>query len=112
MLLLPTYEQVLTPITGSMTNPSMLKSTIMEIQQNSYIIDLVRQRKMKILVQHVYLTGARGAVVQRDGDILTPEEFKLYAQEVAASMLSELNLGSPKVFQSSQSCDGREHYRL
>ena len=37
------------------------------------------------------LTGARGAVVQRDDDTLTIEEFKVHAQEVvAASMLSEL----------------------
>ena len=47
-------------------------------------------KKGQILVQRLYLTGARRAVVQRDDDILTPEELKLYAQEVAASMLSEL----------------------
>ena len=68
--------------------------------------------KCEILVQRLYLTGARRAVVQRDDDTCTPEELKLYAQEVAASMPSELNLGSPKMLQSSQSCDGKEHYRL
>ena len=46
-------------------------------------------KKGEILVQHLYLTGPRRAVVQRDDDTLTPEELKLYAQEVAASMLSE-----------------------
>ena len=43
----------------------------------------------------LYLTGARRAVVQRDDDTLTSEELKAHASEVAASMLSELNLGSP-----------------
>ena len=47
-------------------------------------------KKGEILVQRLYLTGARRAVVQRDDDTLTPEELKLYAREVAASMLSEL----------------------
>ena len=69
-------------------------------------------KKGEILVQHLYLTGARRAVVQRDDDTLTPEELKLHAKEVAASMLSELNLGSPEMLQPSQSCDGKEHYRL
>ena len=69
-------------------------------------------KKGEILVQRSYFTGARRAVVQRDDDALTPEELKLHAKEVAAPMLSELNMGSPKMFQSSQSCDGKEHYRL
>ena len=69
-------------------------------------------KKGEILVQRLYLTGARRAVVQRDDDTLTPEELKLHAKEVAASMLSELNLGSPEMLQPSQSCDGKEHYRL
>ena len=44
----------------------------------------------EVLVQRLYLTGARRAVVQRDDDTLTPEELKAHASEVAASMLSEL----------------------
>ena len=47
-------------------------------------------KKGEILVQRLYLTGARRAVVQRDDDTLTPEELKIHAQEVAASMLSGL----------------------
>ena len=59
-------------------------------QSKSYIIDPVRQKRCEILVQRLYLTGARRAVAQRDDDTLTPEELKLHAQEVAASKLSEL----------------------
>ena len=47
-------------------------------------------KKGEILVQHLYLTGARRAVVQRDDDTLTPEILKHHAKEVVASMLSEL----------------------
>ena len=47
-------------------------------------------KKGEILFQRLYLTGARRAVVQRDDDTLTPEELKLHAKEVAASMLTEL----------------------
>ena len=93
-----------------MTNPSV------EVYYKGDPAKLVHDRpcapkKGDILVQRLYLTGARRAVVQRDDDTLTPEELKLHAQEVAASMLSELNLGSPKMLQSSQSCDGKEHDR-
>ena len=52
-------------------------------------------KKGEILAPRLYLTGVRRVVVQRDDDTLTPEELKLHAEEVAASMLSELNLGSP-----------------
>ena len=52
-------------------------------------------KKGEMIVQRLYPTGARRAVVQRDDDTLTPEELKLHAKEVVASMLSELNLGSP-----------------
>ena len=69
-------------------------------------------RKGEILVQSSYLTGARRLVVQRDDDTLISEGLKLHAKEVAASMLSELNLGSLEMLQPSQSCDGKEHYRL
>ena len=41
------YEQVLTPNVGPMTNPSLPKSTFKETQQNPYIIDFVRRRKVK-----------------------------------------------------------------
>ena len=47
-------------------------------------------KKGEILVQRLYVTGARSAVVQRDDDTPTPEELKLHTKEVAASMLSEL----------------------
>ena len=59
-------------------------------------------------VQHLYFTGARRAVVQRDVGTLTPEELKFNAQEVAASMLSELKTWA----RSPPSCGGKEHYRL
>ena len=48
--------------------------------------------KGEILVQSLYLTGARRAVVQRDDDTLPPEELKVHAREVAASRLPELIL--------------------
>ena len=51
--------------------------------------------KGEVLVQRLYPTGARRAVVQRDDDTLTSEELKAHASQVAASMPSELNLGSP-----------------
>ena len=44
----------------------------------------------EVLVQRLYLTGARRAVVQRDDDTLTSEELKTHAKEVAAAMLKEL----------------------
>ena len=47
MLLQPTYELALIPIMESMKNLSMLKSSIKEIQQNSFTIDRVHQRKVK-----------------------------------------------------------------
>ena len=47
-------------------------------------------RENEVLVQEIYLSGARRTVVQRDDDILTAEELRIHAKEVAASMLSEL----------------------
>ena len=44
----------------------------------------------EVIVQEIYLNGSRRTVVQRDDDILTAEELKTHAREVAASMLSEL----------------------
>ena len=44
----------------------------------------------EIIVQEIYLSGARRTVVQRDDDILTAEELKSHAKEVAAAMLAEL----------------------
>ena len=92
----------------------MLKSTYYQGDSTKLVHNRSRApKKGEILVQRLYLTGASRAVVQREDDTLTPEELKLYAQEVAASMLSELKTwGSPKMLQSSQSCDGRGHYRL
>ena len=80
-----------------MTNPSMLKSTTKDSAKLVYNRPCA-PKKGDILAQRLYLTGARRVVVQRDGDTRTPEELKLHAKEVAASMLSELNLGSPKMF--------------
>ena len=38
----------------------------------------------------MYLNGARRAVAQRDDDILTADELRVHAKEVAAAMLKEL----------------------
>ena len=109
MLLQLTYGQALIPIKGINEEPEYV-----EVYYQGGSAKLVYNRPCapkqgEILVQRLYLTGARRAVVQRDDDTLTPEELKLYAREVAAPMLSELNLSSPKVFQPSQSCAGQEH---
>ena len=74
-----------------MTKPSV------EVYYQGYSAKFVHNRpcapkKGEILVQRLYLTGARGAVVQRDDDTLTPEELKLRAQEVAASVLSAFKI--------------------
>jgi len=42
------------------------------------------------LVAKMYLNGARRAVAQRDDDILTADELRVHAKEVAAAMLKEL----------------------
>ena len=39
------------------------------------------------LVAKMYLNGARRAVAQRDDDILTADELRVHAKEVAAAML-------------------------
>ena len=44
----------------------------------------------EVIIQEIYLNGTRRTVVQRDDDILTAEELKTHAKEVAASMLAEL----------------------
>ena len=112
MLLLPTCGQVFDPNHGVKYEPEYF-----EAYHQGDPAKLVHNRqcapkKGELLVQHLYLTGARRAVVQRDDDTFTPEELKLHAQEVAAPMLCELNLGSPRTLQSLQSCHGKEHFRL
>ena len=47
-------------------------------------------RQGEVVTVKMYLTGARKAVVQRDDDILTAEELRTHAKEVAAAMLKEL----------------------
>ena len=65
---LPMYEQALTPIMGPMMNPSMLKSSIKEIQRNTYIIDVVRQRQGKYWynactsLEHIELLSKRATI--------------------------------------------------
>ena len=113
MLLLPIYEQVLTPIMGPTMSPSMLKSIIKETQQNPCIIDLVRQ----LNVRYWYNAGTsleRVELLSKETTIrFTPEEPKSpSARSGSFDALWTQILGSPKVLQWSQSSDGKEHHRL
>eukprot|EP00972_Heterocapsa_arctica_P076832 11332201-Heterocapsa_arctica.AAC.1 len=72
-----------------------VKEEDVEVHYKGNATKLIHQRPRapkpdEVLVQRIYVSGVRRAVVQRDDDSLTAEELRTHAKEVASSMLSEL----------------------
>jgi hypothetical protein len=69
--------------------------TFVEIYYAGAAAKLVHSRPrepntVEIIIQRMFFSGVKRTVVQRDDDILTAEELRTHAKEVAAAMLKEL----------------------
>ena len=72
-----------------------IQDDYVELQFYGHASKLVNNRPRapnlgEVVSVRMYMTGARRAVVERDDDILTADELRTHAKEVAAAMLKEL----------------------
>ena len=96
--LLPCYHLVSAGLTTTAEQHAALP-TVCEYELRGPLVylctSITRQLKLnEVVVIQVYKDGARQAVVECDGDLLTPDEIAQCKQEVAAAILLELQTWS------------------